>query len=170
MEIIQQPLGDAGPLNRSFPPRVTLHTTEGAHYPGTSIYHGTHPTFTCDFKRRKTYQHCGLDRCAEALMHPAGVVETNRANNVQIELVGFSSQVREWSDDDYRYIHRLLLHIHRHGHHFRWHTAFPWGQARFSQAHWARFNGICGHRHVPGNDHTDPGNIKTRKLKKGKKR
>lgn len=163
MEIIQQPLGDAGPLDRSFPPRLVLHTTEGSHYPGPSIYHGTNPTFTCDVKNRKTYQHCSMDRAAKALIHPPSV-ETNHANAVQIEIVTFAAHIRELSSGDYAYLRRLILHIDKH-HGMGRHFATPWEQARFTVAHWRTFKGVCGHMHVPGNDHVDPGNIDVGKLR-----
>src|SRR3954454_3014035 len=97
---VQQPLGDSGPYDTSYPARIVWHTTEGDTYPGPSIYHGTNPHFTCDFKRKKLFQHCPIDRSAKALVNAAGGVETNHANAVQVELVGRASQSGTWSDAD----------------------------------------------------------------------
>lgn len=176
--LTRQSLGDAGAYVPGYEPRVTLHTTEGPTYPGPGIYHGTNPTFTCDVKRRKTYQHCDVNRAAKALENHPGGVETNRANNVQIEIVAFTAMVtaREFghpemaiarfTDDDYRYLHSLLVHIENAGHKFKMATATPWNQGRMTPDHWRRFNGICGHMHVPENNHGDPGtDLKVRKVR-----
>lgn len=163
--LTKQMLGDAGRLDRSYGARVILHTTEGGSYPGPHIYHDTHPTFTCDIKKRRTYQHTGVDRCAMALENHSGGVETNRANAVQIEIVGFTAEAGHWTDGDYAYLHSLLVHIRNAGHPFRWHCATPWAQRRFTLPHWRKFNGICGHMHVPENKHTDPGtHLKVRRV------
>jgi hypothetical protein len=152
----QQPLGDSGPYDTSYPPRIVWHTTEGDTYPGPQLYHGTNPHFTCDFKRKKLYQHTPIDLSAKALVNGLGGVETNHANAVQVELVGRAAQSGTWSDEDYAFIHELARWI-EDNHNVRHHAADPWTQPRFSQAHWRRFAGHCGHMHVPENDHTDPG-------------
>lgn len=153
---IQQELGDAGGFDTSYPPRIVWHTTEGHSYPGTGLYHGTHPHLTCDFKRRRLYQHCHLDRAAMALKNLAGGVETNHANAVQIELVGLAAQSGIWTPGDYEYIHELARWIEQN-HGVKRHAATPWTQARFSLNKWRKFEGHCGHMHVPENDHVDPG-------------
>jgi len=80
-----------------------LHTTEirtaeaslGS-YRGSTFW----PHFTAAFEdgRFRIWQHIGVDRAARALGNPAGGVETNRANVIQIELVGTASEdkAREW--------------------------------------------------------------------------
>jgi hypothetical protein len=167
--LIQQRIEDSGPFSPGYAPKIVLHTTEGAHYPGPSLYHGTNPTFTCDVKRRRTYQHCDIHRAALALENHPGGVETNHARAVQIEIVGFTAvatarhygaehmAVEKFTHEDYAYLKSLLEHIHKEGHPAHLAHANPWGQRRFSEHHWRDFNGVCGHMHVPENSHVDPG-------------
>lgn len=153
-EAIRQPLG--GGTYTGGRPKIVWHTTEGRTYPGTSIYHGTNPTFTCDFKRRKTYQHCAISQAARALMHPPGTGDTNNDNAVQIELVGFAAESGSWTADDYAYIAKLARWIEvNHG--VARKAISPWTHARLGWSEWHAFSGHLGHMHVPSNDHTDPG-------------
>jgi hypothetical protein len=156
MHIIDQPLRNAGSFTPGYKPRIVWHTTEGHSYPGPEIYHGTNPHFTCDFKRRRTYQHCPMNVAAMALRNPPGGVETNRANAIQVELVGLASESGLWTPDDYAYIHELARHIEKARDVPRRHIK-PWTHSRMTNTKWREFSGHCGHMHVPENDHTDPG-------------
>jgi hypothetical protein len=152
---IRQPLG--GGTYTGGKPKIVWHTTEGSTYPGPQIYHGTNPHFTCDFKQRKLYQHTPISQAARALAHPAGTGDTNNDNCVQIELVGFAAESgTKWSVADYAYIADLARWIEaNHGVPNK--AIMPWGAPRFTWPFWHAFSGHCGHRHVPSNDHTDPG-------------
>jgi hypothetical protein len=82
---------------------------------------------------------------------------------VQIEIVWQAARIRELSDADYAWLHRVITYC-SHRHDFKMNTLSPWGQPRLDHNEWRKFNGICGHMHVPENDHVDPGKIKVRKL------
>ncbi|MEE1835766.1 LysM peptidoglycan-binding domain-containing protein [Streptomyces sp. SP17KL33] len=155
---------------------VVLHTTEGSSWPG---YGGgaSAPTLTAypDVKARKLIwrQHFPLDRSARALRNASGGVETNTLNVIQVELIGTCDEDGPgmyWPDaPDWalKGVADFLKWVSR-----EWpvplrSTSKPWlpyprsfgsrsGQ-RMSHREWADFTGICGHQHVPENDHGDPG-------------
>lgn len=155
-DAVRQPLDGSGAYSGG-KPKLLWHTTEGATYPGTSLYHGTQPHFTCDFKKRKTYQHIDLNHAACALMHPSGTGETNHDNVVQVELVGFSAQSGHWTKADYAYIAKLARFIeHERGVPRQAGVSFSHPQ-RFTWGAWHNYSGHCGHVHAPYNDHSDPG-------------
>lgn len=154
---IRQQLGDAGGFVGNGAPKLLWHTTEGDSYPGTGIYHGTNPHFTCDFKRRKTYQHVPLSRAAKALAHPANRGQTNKDNVIQVELVGRAAGSGHWSAGDYAYIADLARWIERnHGVPRKASVSFS-NPRRLGWTEWHKYAGHIGHVHCPYNDHTDPG-------------
>lgn len=160
------PLPDAGPFLGG-PFRGVLHTTEGDSYAGALAAYttsGNSPHFTV--QGASVWQHVALDRAATALKHPAGTVETNRLSCIQIEIVGHAASP---------VVPSALPPL------MRWVEAqtgiapvapkfLPYPQSagastvRFTSATWAKFGGWCGHQHVPGNDHGDPGAIDTAAL------
>lgn len=153
---IRQPLGDAGPYTGGAA-KIVWHTTEGDFYPGPGLYNGTNPHFTCDFKRRRVYQHVPLSRASKALMHPSGTGETNHDNCVQIELVGKAAQSGTWTKEDYAFITVLARWIEAN-HSVARRTIVSFAKpVRLSWSNWHLSGGHCGHVHVPSNDHTDPG-------------
>lgn len=143
-----------------------------------------------DFKNKRlvSYQHFRVDSSARALVNRYGGVETNTLNVVQVELVGtcdpktrdrwkregyvqnkdfiYWPDAPQWALDD---LADFLAWLHEeHGVPLttvsKW-PAYPSsygnGQGqRMSYSAWNNFRGICGHMHVPENDHGDPGNIK----------
>jgi hypothetical protein len=112
---------------------------------------------------RELIQCIALDKAARALKHTLGP-ETNRANAIQVEVAEFAKNAQKWDRDLYRFLHLLMLWCHRHGgvpmeaHH-------PFigqsGYHRLSGTGWVHASGLVGHCHCPGNDHIDPGNLKT---------
>lgn len=152
---IRQALPDAGPFTGGGR-KLVWHTTEGSSYPGTSLYHGTCPHFTCDVKRRRLFQHVALSRAAKALEHPPGTGETNHDHAIQVELVGFAAQTGGWTDGDYAFIASLARFI-EHNADVPRRAVTPWNRVRLSWPAWHSFSGHCGHMHVPANSHTDPG-------------
>lgn len=144
------------------PAKLVWHTTEGTSLPG---YAGSHPHFTLDFKRKQLYQHIPVTSGAMALVH--GVVETNRAHAIQVELVGFASESPNWSDADYAQIAALARWIEKHCGVPRKCTVrfVPVGQTNhLGSSQWLSYSGHLGHQHVPGNDHTDPGSFQIQKV------
>lgn len=162
---------------------IVLHTTEGSSWPG---YEGgaTAPTMTVmpDAKNKRLHvrQHFPLEKSARALVNKAGGVDTNTANAIQIELVGtctktgpgmFWPNAPEWA---YVELGKILGGLHKlfpgipltSG--LRW-LSYPdsYGSQRgqrMSFAQWRSFKGVCGHQHVPENDHGDPGALPIDKI------
>ncbi|MEU3986080.1 N-acetylmuramoyl-L-alanine amidase [Streptomyces sp. NPDC026672] len=157
---------------------IVLHTTEGSSFPS---YDGgsTAPTFTVHPDGR-VRQHFYANESARALVNKAGGVQTNTLNAVQIELVGTCTPGGPgvfWPSATDAQLAGLVKLV-------KWLTATypiplkstskPWltypssygsknGQ-RMSGAEWENFYGICGHQHVPENDHGDPGNFPVSRL------
>ena len=165
---------------------VVLHTTEGRNLPG---YGGgaSAPNLTAvpDLAARKLdwYQHFDIEVSSRALENDPGGVHTNTLNVCQVELVGTCDPKThaEWQDKGLAHIYwpqapawalrgvaRFLAWMHRE-HDLplsgpkAW-PAFPksYGNGlgqRMNGARWNAFEGVCGHMHVPENDHGDPGAI-----------
>ena len=163
---------------------VVLHTTEGRTLPD---YGGgaSAPNLTAvpDFAARKLrwFQHFDIDVSSRALVNKPGGVATNTLNVVQVELVGtcdpathrewgaaaphiFWPEAPEWALAELAVFLRWMNS--QHGVPLSgpksW-SAYPssYGAtaARMSFAAWNAFAGVCGHMHVPENDHGDPGAI-----------
>lgn len=159
------PYADVGPLSTSMPARLVWHTTEGSSLPR---YNGSAPHITFDVKTGRIYQHIPLGRTALALKHPP-VVETNRANAIQVELIAFSDAdaaaragrpdlaVKSFTDADYARIASLARWIEKNAGVKRACTVKFENRAHpLSPTSWLRYAGHLGHQHVPGNDHWDP--------------
>lgn len=166
----RDPMADAGTFIAG-PYRVVIHTTEGATYGGARTAYKANkaaPHFTVSYEKNRleVWQHVPLDRAATALRHPAGTVHTNRLSCIQIEVVAFASKP-QWPDGLVAGVADLLAWIMEQTGVKPVAPAFkPYPQSyglvngiRFSPADWLVFNGVCGHQHVPGNDHGDPGAI-----------
>lgn len=109
-----------------------------------------------------------FDTAGRGLAHPTGP-ETNRANVIQVELIGFSAvaeaqrvgapvarAVPKWGRDEYRRLAALAVLI-EHRHAVPRHAAPFHRPVRMGGAEFVRFAGHVGHCHVPNNDHFDPG-------------
>ncbi|MET7703152.1 MULTISPECIES: hypothetical protein [unclassified Streptomyces] len=165
---------------------VVLHTTEGRNLPG---YRGgaSAPNLTAvpdlAAKKLKWFQHFDIEVSSRALENHRGGVETNTLNVCQVEMVGTCDPKihTDWKSAGLSHIYwpaapawalldvaRFLAWMHRE-HHVPltgpdlW-PAYPKSAGnrsgqRMSGAAWNAFKGICGHTHVPENDHGDPGAI-----------
>ncbi|RPF36527.1 hypothetical protein [Streptomyces sp. TLI_185] len=165
---------------------VVLHTTEGRTLPD---YEGGRmaPNLTAvpDLKAQKLtwYQHFDIDVSSRALVNLPGGVETNTLNVCQAELVGTCNPVthQKWRDAGKGHLYwpeapqwalrelaRFLAWMHEE-HDVPLSGPKLWppypksfgsraGQ-RMSGHEWNAFNGVCGHTHVPENQHGDPGAI-----------
>jgi hypothetical protein len=170
---------------------VVLHTTEGTSLPSYGGG-GSAPNLTAkpDFGAKKLvwYQHFDIETSSRALRNEAGGVQTNTLNVCQVELVGTCDPAthQKWQAAGYPHIYwpeapdwalaevaEFLRWMHReHGVPLtgpaKW-PAYPGSYAngagqRMSGAAWSSFKGVCGHMHVPENDHGDPGAIDFPKL------
>lgn len=170
---------DDYPGDEITPNCVVLHTTETGSWPaydGGSVA----PTLTIranegteEFSIR---QHFPLDMSSRALVNEPGGVETNTLNCIQIELVGsctredgygaiYWPQAPDWCLDR---LGGVLATLHQRYPAIRLEAPDLWlpypqsyGQtkARMTRGEWENFYGICGHEHVPENDHGDPGDL-----------
>jgi hypothetical protein len=161
---------------------VVLHTTEGRSLP---TYGGgsSAPNLTAvpDFaaKRLVWYQHFDIETSSRALRNLAGGVATNTLNVCQLELVGtcdpathtkwgsaqhiYWPEAPEWALRDLAAFLRWMHEQHAVplSGPSKW-PAYPnsyanGGGQRMTGAQWTAFKGVCGHQHVPENDHGDPG-------------
>lgn len=179
---------DAGPFSGG-PMKIVLHTTEGDGWPS---YAGgaTAPHFTChwDGSRFLIRQHVRLDRASKSLANQRGGVETNRDGAIQIELRGTCDPKYRnggkgtfWPDAPQAALEALAGFLkalakmvkvplktvgfqsypNSYGARGRTNTV------RMSLSQWDNFSGICGHQHVPENDHGDPGSLNVSAILKG---
>jgi len=105
------------------------------------------------------YQCIPLNRAARALQHPPGTPETNLANCIQVEIVGFAKDAKDWGHVIYRDLGALAALI---GHRFnirRGYRPFTVPAKKVTPAGFPRATGHLGHGHVPNNDHWDPGRM-----------
>ena len=173
----RQPLDDGGSFTGGGH-KFLVHTTEGTTLEGafaTVKANRSSPHFILEVKngRRRLVQCIPINRAARGLEHtPSSLPETNRANCIQVEVVGFTERaeamrqghlelwVPNWSTDIYKHLHLLMLWTHNHfavpmqaGHPF---PGQP-GYARLSGQAFINAVGLVGHCHAANNDHTDPG-------------
>jgi hypothetical protein len=143
------------------PAKLVWHTTEGSSLPA---YSGSHPHFTLNPQSGALYQHISVKSGAMALRNLSGGAETNRANAIQVELIGFASQTQNWSDAAYANIAELARWIEKHcGVARECHVTFQGSGGPFpklSVEAWYAYRGHLGHQDVPEQDHWDPGAFK----------
>lgn len=138
--------------------KIVLHTTESSALPS---YSGNWPNLTYDPKSRKWFQHTPINGSATALKN-SGSNQTNRANVVQVEIIGFahnSQALPQTAIDD---LGKFVAWMNT-----EWGVPLvampvwtgPNTTARMSWSQFIAFQGIMGHQHAPGNVHWDPGMI-----------
>lgn len=166
---------------------VCLHTTEGTGWPSYDGG-GSAPTYTgqppLPGKAGSWRAHFPDEMSARALRNLPGGVATNTLNVVQIELIGTCDPKHKtaWgtrkAGRDYvfwpqateaqmKWLAEILADLHkRHGLRLQSPLTFkPYPASygnngvRMNATAWRNFTGVCGHMHVPENDHGDPGNI-----------
>jgi hypothetical protein len=172
---------------------VVLHTTEGRTLPtysGGALAPNLTAVPDLAAKRLRWYQHFDIETSSRALANLRGGVETNTLNVCQVELVGTCDPKAhtKWKAAGKSHIYwpdapdwalqgvaRFLAWMHEeHGVPLSGPSAWPaypssygsrQGQ-RMSGKKWTAFKGVCGHMHVPENDHGDPGAIDFARLVK----
>lgn len=184
---------NAYPGSRINPNVCVLHTTETSGWPGY-VGGATAPTYTARpapaKKKLEWRQHFPETMSARALRNEPGGVETNTLNAVQVELIGTCAPgvrdqwvragLREgidfifWPDAPDWALKELgdfLAHLHNtRGIKLQAPEFLPYpasygdSSVRFTGAAWSRFYGVCGHQHVPENDHGDPGALNIEKV------
>ncbi len=148
------------------PPKIVLHTVEGKgnySYNPASYYGNPYwPHSTID--PAGIHQHLPIDVYGFALANAAGGVETNRACAIQCEILWFSAEIADLPDSIMGHLADWVGWVAEQ-------TGAPldfatfsgtnasgeYAPQRFSGVEWLAFTGVCGHQHVPENDHWDPG-------------
>lgn len=163
---------------------VVIHTTEGMTWPGYSGGgEAPHATIRAiPGKGIQVREHIAFTKFAKALMNLPGGVETNRRGVLQFELVGTCDPKHKgnsswyfWPDADDVVLQALADYLRPLMERFDIPPVAPdflpypasYGSKngqRMSGPEWVAFQGICGHQHVPENDHGDPGAFPVTKL------
>ena len=105
--------------------------------------------------KRILWQCVPLNRAGRALEHNLPQ-ETNRANPIQIEIADYAANSGKWDDEFYNMLGGLAEYIEHHHGTSRGVRGFK-SPRKFTGDGFVKFSGHCGHVHVPGNSHTDPG-------------
>ncbi len=153
--------GNSGGSFITSPAKLVWHTTEGSTIEsavGAYRDKNAWPHFTLNPKTGRLVQHVPMDVAARALEHRSATVDTNRAHAIQVELVGNAEHSPDWTGEDYARIARLARQIEAAtGVPRKAFAKFTASGERLSSTAWLNGSGHCGHQHVPGNSHTDPG-------------
>ena len=175
-------VGRVGPRrNAAYPVRLLLHSTETGTWPS---YSGgaDQPHLTIQWngpvvRGFTVRQHQSLDYGARALLD-SNAMPVNSTNTIQVEMIGscdasFAKRYGYYHlptlGDDYladlgAFIVKLAAEIgcplDVYGSWPSYPSSYGYNASqRMSWSQWAKFSGICGHLHAPGNDHGDPGSI-----------
>lgn len=156
-------------------PKGCLHTTEGTSIEGAiAAYKPYPPHGIYDWRNRRGVQHIGLDLASYSAMDG-----NDDDFMVQIELVGFAHDTRNWPDQAYRNIAQDVIApladafgIPGVGIWERWlddtdgvTIASPSSPIRITSTELRDFSGWLGHQHLPAPDeHWDPGALDIKRL------
>lgn len=170
----RQDFGTSGGSWARQPAMIVLHSTEGTSWPGYDSGQSA-PHFTIDPETGERRQHIAMTEAARALANSSGGVETNRAGCIQIEIIGTCDPSHEgeagWTflpDADLSHVAALVADIARDQEipltssveFIGYPASYGTGNGvRLSSSAWGSYRGVCGHQHVPENDHGDPGDI-----------
>jgi hypothetical protein len=153
--------------------KLTWHTTESKQNSFEAIRDlfiqrdangvGSEPHFLIGFEGKRKHpnvcQFLPLNRAARTLQHPSGTPETNRCNNIQIEVCGNAAESGEWPENYYKALANLVVLIeHRRPIVRRVARAFDVDK-RFTGGQFVLQRGHLGHKHAANqpDNHGDPG-------------
>jgi hypothetical protein len=144
--------------------KFVLHTTEGGSLQSNSdLLAGTntpHLLFGAEPGRDHwtVVQFLPFNVAGKTLANnPGDGFQTNRANAIQVEIVGFTAAIPDWSDVMYQRLANLIVLVqHRVPIPCRAPLDFSSKTNRMADAEWVKAAGIIGHMHAPDNDHVDP--------------
>lgn len=152
--------------------KILLHSTETDGWPGYGGA-GGNPTLTYHPGVHRWRQHIPLTARATALMN-AGSFQTNRANVVQIEIIGRAeTTIPQLDDEALKDLGAFVAWMHTHygvkiGSAVQWKpypASYGYGNGvRLSVSEYQAYHGLLGHQHAPGNVHGDPGAIAIEKI------
>lgn len=155
--------------------KLVLHSTEGTSWPS---YDNTAPHFTINPRTGDVRQHYPLSYPAKALYQPDSP-STNKGRAAQIEIIGTCDPSRKGNSNwagwylpdfapaDFKGLPDLLawiaaqtgLSLSRSVDFRAYPSSYGAPTGRLSSSAWKAYNEVCGHQHVPSNNHGDPGNI-----------
>lgn len=165
-------------------PKIVWHTTEGGSIGGAVAAFTAHrswPHLTVDPVRRRRVQHVSLLEAARALRNTSTPGQTNREARVfQIEVVATAhdpakapagqTSVASLTGDELDWLGTHVLAplakatgtplttgVEFFGESCGFTLASETARQRMTTAVWDTYRGICGHQHVPENQHWDPG-------------
>lgn len=169
------------------PARLVIHTSEGRTGAGAldSLNRGLRAKniayhLGVDLPTRSVDQYVLFNDAASALRNARGGVETNRMGSacIQVCLTGRAENIHTIPTADLEWlgfeVFAPLMHAYRVSD--VWATfvgpragvlATTTAKQRLTNIQWAVFNGVCGHQHVPENDHWDPGAINVHAIRAG---
>ena len=151
------------------PNKILLHSTEGGSGNGDSglalygsITKGgvtgiTPAHFTINLQDKKVFQHFSIDKPSDAIIEDLDA-------GIQIEIIGFmgdgSPSLKDFSDEDWNYLAKLLLAISDQTG-IKLESTADWTHTnRYSENDFRNYTGVLGHMHAPSNqNHDDPGDI-----------
>ncbi len=158
------------------PWRFVFHTIEGEPSPDgfrrLAAEHTNSPHLWAMPRANLLLQTIPLNRSAYALARP-GSVQTNRLHAVQVEVWGFAAKMGALPQQAIEWLAERLLapvarlvpinldRVHPTG------GVSCYGRTshcRMTAEAWQSFDGVCGHQHVPDNEHWDPGEMPLRAI------
>ncbi len=158
------------------PYRLVLHTTETKGLGDMPTTHENPPHLWVDLDNDTYLQAIPLDLASFSLRHPGGTIDTNGIFCIQVEIVGYAKDTHNYSDEWYK---KLALNVIKPicetvGIDYKIYKEFK-GEGdevlatvtstnRMSADEWVKFNGVCGHQHIPNNTHWDPGQLQYEKV------
>jgi len=185
IEWVGGPRSDNGDYMTGVPWRICLHTTEtppisrGGNPRSMAASATATPHVWYDWEADQGWQSVTLDSYATALWSD-GDPQTNRARCLQVEIVGYSEEAGDWPDVALERIARRIVvpfvkWVQQQGGTVDLSdagvplpgaipgSASEYAPQRMSSERWLNGPvGLVGHRHVPRNDHWDPGDLNTR--------
>lgn len=142
--------------------KLILHTTQGSNVEGsiTTLFRNrSWPHLHIDPKTKRKIQYLEVNVAAKALSNNVSDgYPTNKSNCVQIEIEGYAEKAKDWPTEDLDFIAQCLTEI-RQVFYFPLKCLDPNDNRRFSDKEFHEREGIYGHKNVPDNDHTDPGQL-----------
>lgn len=152
--------------------KVLLHSTETDGWPGYGGA-GGNPTLTYNPHTHQWRQHIPMTARATALMN-AGSFQTNRANVVQVEIIGRAeTTIPKMDDQALKDLGEFIAWMNEHygvpiknGVAWKPYPASygPVNGVRLSVSKYRDYEGVLGHMHAPGNVHGDPGQLDVAKI------
>ena len=139
--------------------KLMFHTTEGGSINGAISALDRYKSwshFLISFEEKRKIQFLEVNQAAKSLANNANDgYQTNRANVIQIEIVGYARETQDWSKEKLDWIANICSEIR---------AAFDFpltiiGDERLSDKAFVDYAGVCGHKNCPDNDHWDPGKL-----------